>query len=193
MPKSLLVCFLVSLAAAASIAGPPPGAADRARMAARLAPTPMRVDLSHLSPGDRKAVVKLIDASRVVNEIFLDQLWSGNREVYRRLRADRSPLGRARLHYFWMNKGPWSEIDGYTAFLPGVPATKPAGANFYPEDMTKEEFEAWVATLPAREQEDAKGFYTVIRRDAARKLTVVPYSREYRGDLGRAAALLREA
>lgn len=191
MPKSLLVFLLASIAAAAAAA--PPDAAELAKMAARLAPTPMRVDVSKLSPGDRRAVVKLIEASRIVNDIFLDQLWSGNRAEYRRLQADRSPLGRARLHYFWMNKGPWSEIDGYTAFLPGVPATKPAGANFYPADMTKEEFEAWVATLPAREQEDAKGFYTVIRRDAARKLTVVPYDREYHADLERAAALLREA
>ena len=179
--------------AGAAMAAPLPGAAELEKMAARLAPTPLRVDVSHLSPGDRKAVVKLVEASRVVDDIFLEQFWSGNRAEYAKLRADRSRLGRARLHYFWMNKGPWSEIDGFTAFLPDVPATKPAGANFYPEGMTKEEFESWVEKLPASGQEDAKGFYTVIRRDAGGKLTIVPYSREYRADLERAAALLREA
>ena len=193
MTKSLLVILLASIGAATAAAGSSPDAAELAKMAGRLAPTPLRVDLSRLSPGDRKAVAKLIDASRIVNDIFLDQLWSGNRAEYRKLQADRSPLGRARLHYFWMNKGPWSEIDGYTAFLPGVPATKPPGANFYPEDMTKEEFESWEKGLSPGEQESAKGFYTVIRRDASRKLTIVPYSREYRADLARAADLLREA
>src|SRR6204780_468437 len=56
----------------------------------------------------------------------------------------KEPLGSARLDYFWINKGPWSEIDEYAAFLPEVPARKLRGANFYPEDMTKEEFENWV-------------------------------------------------
>ncbi|HET9794281.1 MAG TPA: hypothetical protein VFS34_07450 [Thermoanaerobaculia bacterium] len=170
-----------------------PDAAALERMAARLTPTPMRVDISHLSPGDRRALVKIVAASRILNDVFLDQLWSGNRALASKLRADGSPLGRARYHYFWLNKGPWSEIDGYTAFLPNVPATKPPGANFYPEDMGKEEFESWVEKLSPAEQEEAKGFYTVIRRDAARKLTIVPYSREYRDDVSRAAALLRDA
>ena len=192
MKLPILVLTLVGTLAAAP-AVRVPGTAELDRMAARLAPTPMRADISRLSPGDHAALAKLVEASRVVNDIFLDQLWSGNRALYRKLQADRSPLGRARLHYFWMNKGPWSEIDGFPAFLPGVPATKPAGANFYPEDMTKEEFETWVKGLSPAEQEEAKGFYTVIRRDAAGKLTVVPYSREYRKDLERAAALLREA
>ena len=162
-------------------------------MAARLAPTPMRVDVSHLSAGDRRALVKLVEASKIVNDVFLEQLWNGNRALAARLRADRSPLGRARWHYFWMNKGPWSEIDGYTAFLPDVPPTKPSGANFYPEDMTKEDFDGWVKGLSPAEQDAAKGFYTVIRRDAPKKLTIVPYSTGYRRDLERAAALLRDA
>ena len=47
--------------------------------------------------------------------------------------------------------------------MPGVPARKPEGANFYPEDMTKAEFESWVKTLPKDQQEQATGFFTVIR------------------------------
>ncbi|HET7451866.1 MAG TPA: hypothetical protein VFL12_03950, partial [Thermoanaerobaculia bacterium] len=192
---ALAIVAAASSAATSGSAAPTalPDAAQLAKMAARLAPTPLPVDITRLSAGDRRALAKLVEASRVVNDIFLEQLWSGNRALSAKLQADRSTLGRARWHYFWMNKGPWSEIDGYTAFLPGVPATKPPGANFYPEDMTKEEFESWVRGLPAAQQDEAKGFYTVIRRDASRKLTIVPYSREYRKDLERAAALLREA
>ena len=72
----------------------------------------------------------------------MDQLWSGDRALYEKLQKDTTPLGKARLQYFWLNKGPWSDLDGHTAFLPDVPERKPLGANFYPEDMTKEEFES---------------------------------------------------
>src|SRR5262249_52462375 len=121
-----------------------PDTAELKRMAARFAPTPLEVDTSGLSAGDKQALVRLIEASRIVNHIFMEQLWSGNLALYHKLQQDKSPLGQARLHYFWINKSPWSEIDEHKAFLPGVPATKPPGANFYPEDMTKAEFEAWV-------------------------------------------------
>src|SRR2546429_652604 len=117
------------------------------RMSARFAPTEIRVDLSHLSPGDRSALTDLVRAARILDDIFIDQLWSGGHALLEKLKQDRSELGRARLQYFWLNKGPWSDLDGHVAFLPNVPARKPEGANFYPPDMTKQEFEAWVKTL----------------------------------------------
>ncbi len=171
-----------------------PDLAELEKMTARFAPTEMRVDTRSLSPGDQKALVKLIEAGRVINEIFLDQMWSGNDALRAKLREDRTPFGRARRHYFRINKSPWSALDGEKAFLPDVPARKPLGANFYPEDMTKQEFEAWLKTLNSTEEEQAKGYFTVIRRQRAdRKLVIFPYSVEYRQDLNRAAALLREA
>ena len=91
------------------------------------------------------------------------------RRCGRQLQKDSSALGKARLHYFDLNKGPWSELDGQIAFLPGVPSRKPLGANFYPEDMSKDEFETWVAKLPAAQQEQARGFFTVIRRGAGQE------------------------
>lgn len=163
------------------------------QMAARFAPTPLKVDTATLSAGDKKALVKLIQAARIVNHIFMQQIWSGDLALYQKLQADKSPLGRARLHYFWINKNPWSEIDEHKAFLANVPAKKPAGANFYPEDMTKEEFESWVKGLYPESKESAEGFFTVIRRDANHKLKMVPYSEEYKHDLTVAARLLREA
>src|SRR5579864_6671561 len=170
-----------------------PDLAQLEKMTARFTPTELRADLSKLSPGDRKALVKLIEASQMLNGIFLKQLWSGNPALYEKLRHDATPLGKARLHYFWINKGPWSDIDDHTAFLPDVPAKKLPGANFYPEDMTREEFEGWVKTLSKAEREQAEGFFTVIRRDANRRLKAVPYSEEYKNDLAKAARLLEEA
>ncbi len=99
----------------------------------------------------------------------------------------------ARLHYFWINKSPWSELDNNTAFIPGVPEHKLPGANFYPENMTKEQFESWVNTLPAKQQEQAKGFFTVIRSDGKGAFNIVPYSEAYKADLTRATNLLKEA
>ena len=77
---------------------------------------------------------------------------------------DTSPLGKARLDYFWLNKGPWSEIDDHKAFLAGVPERKPPGAGFYPADMRKEEFETWARTLSPAAKTQAEGFFTVIQR-----------------------------
>src|SRR5262245_41372822 len=170
-----------------------PDAAELNKMAARFAPTPLEVDIAGLSAGDKQALVKLIQASQVVNRLFMQQLWNGNLALYKKLQQDKTPLGQARLRYFWINKGPWSEIDQHKAFLPGVPAHKPPGANFYPEDMTKEEFETWVKSLLPSEKAQAEGFFTVIRRNADKELTIVPYSDEYAADLDRAATLLREA
>jgi hypothetical protein len=180
--------FVLFLAAAVM-----PDLAQLKQMSARFAPVTLKYDESGLSAGDRKALPKLVEAARVLNYIFMDQLWSGNRALYAQLQKDTTPLGRERLHYFWLNKGPWSDLDGHAAFLPGVPERKPLGANFYPEDMTREEFEAWVKTLPAAAREQAEGFFTVIRRDANRKLTAIPYSKAYAADLQKAAGMLREA
>lgn len=170
-----------------------PDRAELQKMATRFAPVELRVTTNRLSPGDRKALAKLIEASRVIDDIFLQQLWSGNEKLYAELKHDQSPFGKTRLDYFWLNKGPWSDLDGHTAFLAGVPSRKLPGANFYPPDMTREEFESWAKTLAPAEREQAEGFFTVIRRDANGKLRMVPYSIEYKPDLERAAQLLREA
>lgn len=185
-----------------------PAIAELQAMTARFARAPLRVDVSHLSPGDRQALVKLLEAGKLIDDIFLKQLWAGNPSLYVRLQQDASSLGKARLHYFWLNKGPWSDLDDYKAFLPGVPARKLPGANFYPDDMSKDDFERWQATIPADQQERAKGFFTVIRRKIpvpkpkgflgppeklSDSLRTVLYSEEYKEELGKAATLLKQA
>ncbi len=78
------------------------------------------------------------------------------------------------------------------AFLPGVAPRKPLGANFYPEDMTKEQFESWVKSLPPEQQKEAEGFFTVIHRDHG-QLAMTPYNKAYGALLEPAADLLRQA
>lgn len=172
-----------------------PTLAQLEKMASRFRPTPIRVDPAKLSAGDRQALVKLVEAARVLDQIFLKQLWSGNPELHARLQKDKTPLGKTRLHYFWINKGPWSDIDDYGAFLPRVPPRKPLGANFYPEDMSRQDFEQWMTTLSPADQERAQGFFTVIRWPDKKpgNFAMVAYSEEYKDELTRAAGLLRQA
>jgi hypothetical protein len=197
MRRLLIFLLVITVMATAQKTPPSPSSSpdvdELNRMATRFAPVPLNVDLSGLSAGDQKALAKLVEAGHIVNHLFMQQLWSGNLALYHKLQQDKTPLGKARLHYFWINKGPWSEIDEHNAFLPGVPAKKPAGANFYPTDMSKEEFESWAKALYPESKQQAEGFFTVVRRGADKKLKMVPYSEEYKADLAKAAALLKQA
>ena len=187
-----------SATGSAATAGPAaitkvPGLAELQRLTARFVPTELPVDLSALSAGDKGALAKLIAASRIIDSIFLDQYWAGNRALYQKLRRDQTPLGQAQADYFFINKGPWSALDDQRAFLPNVPLRKPLGANFYPEGLGRDELLRWMQTLPEPRRRLARGFFSVIRRDGQGQLQAIPYSAAYQADLGRCAALLREA
>src|SRR5437764_15410876 len=106
------------------------------QMTARFAPTDIGVNLAKVSAADRKVLAKLVEASKVMDAIFLRQVWAGNEAMLIELARDESPEGRARLHNFLLNKGPWDRLDHNKPFVPGAPA-KPAGANFYPEGTPK--------------------------------------------------------
>ncbi len=188
MLRRFALLFVMPLAIAAA-----PDLASLNRMLARFAPAELRVDTTQLSSGDRQALAKLIEAARIIDNIFLSQVWSGNVVLRAELLKDTSPLGKARLHYFDLNKGPWSDLDNHQAFVPGAPPRKLPGANFYPEDMAREEFESWVERLPKSQQEQARGFFTVIRRGPDKALNIVPYSQAYERDLQQAAHLLQDA
>ncbi len=169
-----------------------PDAAAIERMTARFVPTEISADISKLSPDDRRVLAKLVEASKIIDGLFLRQVSSGNVPMLLDIASDQTALGRARLHYFLLNKGAWSRLDGDKPFIPGAPP-KPESAAFYPADATKADIEQWIATLPVAEQTQAKGFFTVIKRGGERNFTMVPYNLEYQGELLAAARLLREA
>jgi hypothetical protein len=192
------LCLLVLLAGGVPLMShaestPPAGMPELGSAIARFAPTEIPADMSRLSAGDRRAVTALVGAAKLMDEIYLRQAWSGNAALRAKLKTDTTPAGQQRLHYFTINFGPWSELDRGVPFISGVPAEQPPGGGFYPEDMTKEQFEAWVKTLPAAEQEKARGFFWVVRRGAGNGLQLVPYSQEYKEFLVPAAQLLRTA
>jgi Peptidase family M49 len=161
-------------------------------MAARFAPVDLTADVSKLPENERQALGKLVEAAKVFDALFLRQVWEGNETMLLDLARDDSPLGRARRHYFLINKGPWSRLDENQPFVSGAPR-KPEEANFYPPGATKAEVEAWLKTLSAAERARATGFFTTIRRGPDGKFIAVPYSLEYQPEIAHVAALLHEA
>lgn len=156
---------------------------------AQYKPTPLTADLSALSPEDRQALDKLAEASGLMNEIFLRQVWTGNPGFAQKLAGQTGKDAEAARDYFRLNFGPWDRLAEMEPFVGTHP--HPPGAGYYPEDLSKDEFEAWLAAHP----EDREAFtstFTVIRRNDG-GLVAVPYSREYAEWLAPAARLLREA
>ena len=185
---ALVSISFLSLAASAQT----PDAAALKKMSSRFAPVEIRVDASALPDNERAALTRLIEASRYVDALFMRQRSASNEAWLLELLDDRSELGRARLDYFVLNKGPWSELDEDRPFLDGAPE-KPKGGNFYPANATRDEIDAWMKALPDAQRGAATGFFTTIRRTPDGKLTAAPYSLEYQGELAEMARLLREA
>jgi hypothetical protein len=166
-------------------------------MTRRFAPVEIAADVTKLSDGDRQALARLIEAARIVDALFLRQVWAGNDALLQQLAretlapGDTSEAG-LRLHYFLINKGPWSRLDHNRPFVAGVPP-KPEGGSFYPPELSKEDVQKWLDSLSGEAKARATGFFTTIRRGDDGRLSAVPYSIEYQSELGRLAALLREA
>jgi Peptidase family M49 len=176
-----------------------PTLAELQKMTARFAPAEIGADLSALPRNERDALARLVDASRIMDALFLRQVWAGNDAMLQDLAGRAAmPVGprasrtaAARLHYFLINKGPWDRLDHNRPFVPGAPP-KPEAANFYPAGAAKEEVQTWIDSLSGAAKEAATGFFTTIRR-AEKGFVAVPYSVEYQGELARAAELLRDA
>jgi hypothetical protein len=145
----------------------------------------LTTDLDLLSENEKKMIPLLIEAAKVMNGLFLEQSF-GPPEM-----AATLEMTPAQRRYFEMNYGPWDRIGGNAPFVPGV-GEKPLGANLYPVDMTKEEFEAAIEDSPRRERA-FKSLYTLIRRDAEGGLVAIPYHEAFASQLALAAEKLREA
>ncbi|ESW18170.1 hypothetical protein PHAVU_006G018900 [Phaseolus vulgaris] len=201
----------------------------------RYAPVSLSAELSGLSDLDREALGFVVKAATVMDEIFLLQSWYSNPALRDWLKehGDTSELNKLKWSYYQINKSPWSSLDEDVAFLTtadsairlfsnatrtvrdwkGVeyraafPQLKPVGANFYPPDMDKMEFDLWKDSLEKDEQKEATGFFSVIKRhsefildsqqsdnkSSSHDLYITPYSEEYQSLLAKAADLLHKA
>jgi Peptidase family M49 len=171
-----------------------PVAPDTAQRAAQLPRTVIDYDRTLLTDSERQVVAKLIEASKQIDEIYWRQVSENNPAMRVRLAAQASassatPLDRAGYDYFLINKGPWDRLKEDEPFI-GT-AKKPAGAAFYPADMTKAEFEQYVAAHPNK-KEELEGLFTIVRRDGT-GFVGVPYHSVYLDLLDPAAKALRDA
>lgn len=140
----------------------------------------LTADLSELTDNQRKMIGILIEASQIMDDLFWRQSYGDDYEAWLDSIADIDTRIYAEFNY-----GPWDRLNGDKPFIEGV-GPKPPGANFYPPDMSKEEFE--LAYLPGKAD-----LYSLVRRDAEGNLTLVPYHVAYAEELKAAADLLRQA
>ncbi|MEO8430700.1 MAG: peptidase [Acidobacteriota bacterium] len=166
-----------------------PDVAERVR---QFPATKIDYDRSLLDERETAVLQLLIQASKELDGIFDRQVAEevpAMRERVARLVVEHTPRSVPAFEYFEIQRGPWDRLKGDEPFIGS--RSKPKGAGFYPLDMTREEFEAWIAAHPA-DKDAFQGLFTVIRRDGNR-LVAVPYSKEYAAALGRAAGKLRDA
>ncbi|KAL9265775.1 Nudix hydrolase 3-like protein [Drosera capensis] len=191
----------------------------------RYAPISLDAELTGLTDGDKEALESIVKAGTVIDDIFHHQLWHSNPDLrdWLKKHANGSELSKLK----WMscldkNKAFLTTNDSAVKLLPeatkrisgwkgleyksAFPLIKPAGANFYPQDMDKKEFELWKDSLPDDERQDAIGFFSVIKRRSevaldsktdntlgTDELYSVPYAQEYKSSLDKVADLLHKA
>ncbi|XP_030483065.2 nudix hydrolase 3 [Cannabis sativa] len=209
----------------------------------RYAPVSLDPELTGFTDADKEALNLLVQAATIMDEIFCLQVWYSNPDLrdWLKKHADASHIDKLKWAYYLINKSPWSSLDENEAFLTtadsavklipeatiavtgwkgleykaAFPVLKPPGANFYPPDMDKTEFELWKSSLTDEQKEDATGFFNVIKRrsefaldssiynktvddtehllHSAHDLYTVPFAQEYSSFLRKAAELLHKA
>ena len=169
------------------------GTADSSAAEARLAqfaPITLTFEDSLLDESQRRVVKHLVEASRHLDEAFELQVWRGNANPESVLPAGESDEADAIRAYYEIMYGPWDALEGDEPFLDV--GEKPEGAGYYPADITREEFESWIAEHPEDRDAFVSG-YTIIERTEDGGLEAVPYSEAFREQLEPAAEALREA
>ena len=164
---------------------------------AKFVPVEIKYDETLLSDREKVVLEKLYRASKIIDEIFLEQVYSKNDQIKSELQAEinnnsypnRVKKPALQLELFNIMFGPFDRLEDDAPFI-GTDK-KPLGANFYPEDMTKEEFEKFVKDNP-KEEKSFTSEFTVIKRENG-KLVAIPYNEFYKDKLTAASNLLKEA
>jgi hypothetical protein len=169
-------------APAATVPAVPPPSTDADNAAQRMAnyaTVKLTADLSSFDDKQKQMIALLVQAADVTNDLYWKQSWGDKATLMARIPDD------VTRRFAEINYGPWDRLDNDQPFVAGV-GTRPPGAQFYPADMSKDEFDK-------ADLKDKTGLYTLLRRDAQGKLVTVPYHEAYKADLDRAAGLLRQA
>ncbi|WP_435413437.1 dipeptidyl-peptidase 3 family protein [Psychroserpens mesophilus] len=139
----------------------------------------LTADVSNLSENERQMLPLLIEAADKMNDLFWYESY-GDKEALLNSISDEATKQFVKINY-----GPWDRLDGNASFVEGI-GEKPAGANFYPKDMTKKEFEA-------ADIENKSSIYNFVRRDDNGKLYSIPYHKQFEAEVKEVSDLLRKA
>jgi len=140
----------------------------------------LTTDLSPLTDKEKQMIPMLIEAAQIMDNLFWQPAFEENKESFLDSLTNEDARKFAMINY-----GPWERLNGNKPFLPDY-GEKPAGANFYPQDMSKEEFEKW-------DNPDKTSQYTLVWRNEDGSLRSVWYHEAYQEQLEKAAGLLKEA
>lgn len=182
MPKLSMLVTIPFLFACASTSQAPIGTGEHAGVYTVVR---LGADLQGLSPAEKEMIPLLVEAAQQMDAVFWKQAWGQPAEL---LASIEDP---AMARFAEVNYGPWDRLDGNTPFVDGV-GPKPDGARFYPADMTKAEFERYVADHPDQ-REALESLYTLVRRGPNGELLAVPYSEAFAEETAAAATALEAA
>ena len=143
-------------------------------------PVELSADINGLSDKQKKMITVLIEASMIMDDLFWQQAFGQDKHTFLSQIIDPQVQNFAAINY-----GPWDRLNGDQAFLSDTDE-KQSGAQFYPADMTKAEFEA-------SDFKDKNGLYSMVRRDKNGQLIAIPYSTYFSEELTKASQLLVKA
>lgn len=152
---------------------------------AKYAEVRLEIDPSPLTDKERRMIPILIEAAKIMDDLFWQQAYGDKEALLARVK---DPDAR---RFAEINYGPWDRLDGNRPFLPGFGPKQP-GANFYPSDITKEQFES-AASVSAEAAKQLRSQYTMVVRPEGGGLEAAPYHVMFAPQLKQAAAKLREA
>lgn len=142
-------------------------------------PFKLTTDLSVLTEKEKQMLPLLFEAAQIMDGLFWKQAWGDKQELLA------NTPDESLKRFMMINYGPWERLNANQSFVEGIGA-KPKGAQFYPADMTKEEFEAF-------DHPKKSDLYTIVKRKTDKSLEVVPYSEAYKAELTKVSSLLKQA
>ena len=140
----------------------------------------LTTDMSVLTENEKKMIPLLIEVSQIMDDLYWQQAFRENKVAFLDSLTFIDTQKFAEINY-----GPWERLSGNNPFLSDY-GPKPPGANFYPQNMTKEEFEAWDDT-------DKTSQYTFIWREEDGTLKSIWYHEVFKEEVEQAAGLLIQA
>ncbi|MBN2485533.1 MAG: Zn-dependent hydrolase [Bacteroidales bacterium] len=179
MKKLFIMCFVLAVLAGCN-SKQAEKETDMQKKVSQFAGFTLTSNINDLSENDKQMLLLFFDVARIMDTLFWEQAYGSRLEAIRLANGD-----TLKEKFIEINYGPWERLNNNISFVAGI-GEKPAGANFYPCDISKEEFDNF-------DTPDKTSLYTIIRRDENRNLVSIPYHVYYKSQLDSASQLLKKA